>query len=424
MDENILMSNAKNIKGRIFYGWIIASVSFCMTCTAFGILYSFGVFFKAWVAEWAISRAFVSGIFSVAFLSYGVASVVMGSLTDRYGPRKIIAVGGLIMGAGCCLTALSHSVGWMYLTWGVMIGIGTGTSYSPTVSTVSRWFNDRKGLAVGIAVSGLGVGTLVFSPLTETLKTALGWRATAFILGFIVWAVYFTGAFIIRRNPEEMGLQPFSRPIKPSGKCVEGNPMGMANENQLTPLSLGKAIRQSNFWKLFTVHGFWAVGFTIPLVHLVPYSTDMGVLSNAAAALLASIGAASVAGRVCLGALSERLGTRVSLISLLTFQAATMIWLSVADTPWMLWIFSFAFGFSYGGLASVFPLMTAELFGLRAMGSIFGVILLGATLGGTVGPAMAGFIFDISRSYGIAFLSGAVAMVIGVALSLSLHKAA
>jgi len=422
MDEDVLIRNAENIKGRIFYGWIIAFVSFCITCTAFGILYSFGVFFKAWIAEWAVSRAFVSGIFSVAFLSYGVASVVMGSLTDRYGPRKIITIGGLIMGAGCCLTALSHSVGLMYLTWGVMIGIGVGTSYSPTVSTVSRWFNDRKGLAVGIAVSGLGVGTLVFSPLSEAIKTALGWRATAFIIGFIVWIVYFAGAFIIRRNPDEMGLQPFSRSVKPSGESFKGVQAGMASENKSSSLSLGEAMKKRNFWTLFTVHGFWAIGFTIPFVHLVPYSTDIGVNSNTAAIILAAIGGASVAGRVCLGALSERIGTRISLISLLVFQAASMTWLSAADTPWMLWIFSIAFGFSYGGLASVFPLMTGELFGLRAMGSIFGVILLGATLGGTIGPAMAGFIFDISRTYGIAFLSGAMAMFMGAALASSLHK--
>lgn len=418
------MNNTPLAPKRFFYGWVITIASLCITCTGFGVLYSFGVFFKAWLSEWATSRAFLSGIFSVAFLSYGVASVVMGSLTDRYGPRKILVIGGLIMGAGCCLTALSHKAGLMYVSWGVMIGIGVGTSYSPTASTVSRWFNYRKGLAVGIVVSGLGLGTLVFSPLAEFLKASVGWRFTAFILGLIVWAVFLAGAFVIRRSPEDMGLKPLSRPPRPTDNYAQAGEASPGDGKEISPLiiTLAQAMKQRYFWTLFAVHCFWTIGFTIPLVHLVPYATDMGVKTDTAATMLAAIGATSVVGRVCLGILTERLGTRLSLVGLLMFQAATMIWLIAADKAWMLWGFTFFFGFSYGGLASVFPLATIDCFGLRAMGSIFGVILLGATLGGTIGPALAGFIFDMTKVYRNAFLSGGLSMIVGAGLALAMRK--
>jgi MFS family permease len=404
----LLLNNSK-----IFYGWIIVAVSLGITSTAFGVLYSFGVFFKSWLSEWAMTRAFISGAFSVSFLVYGLFSIIMGRACDRYGPRKTIALGGFGMGAGCILTALSSKGEALYLTWGVLVGIGAGTAYAPTAATVSKWFVKRKGLAVGVVVSGLGMGTLLFSPFSEFLINFAGWRWAAVVLGLIVWTVFLSGAYIIRREPAELGLEPLG-----AASVVHDSPDG----EKVMSVTLSSAIHTRSFWVLFTIHGLWILGVMVAMVHLIPYATDCGVASNRAARMQALIGAMSVLGRVSLGVLTERFGPRRSLSTLLGIQTISMIWLVVSRSEWMLWIFTFAFGFSYGGIASVFPLFTAELYGLRALATIFGFILFGATIGGTIGPILGGIAYDFTSEYWGGFLSGALSMAIGAILCLSLPK--
>jgi OFA family oxalate/formate antiporter-like MFS transporter len=415
------MSDQK--RSSIFYGWKITFISLAVTTTAFGVLYSFGVFFKLWLEEWACNRAFLSGVFSLSFLMYGIASFFMGRLTDRYGPRKTLALGGLIMGAGALATAWLNHAGALYLTFGLMIGIGVGTSYSPTASTVSRWFIAKKGLAVGTVVAGLGLGTLIYSPLAKLFIGLWNWRVAFIVLGILIWAVYFTAAYIIRRDPKDLGLQPYG-----AASAMHTNKMHPKESKESPPgpaisLDIGvrDALKMSRFWLLFTIHLLWVLGMATPMVHLVPYATDIGVSPGRATLMLAVIGGISVLGRVALGAVGEKLGLKKSLALLLIIQALTMFWLAFSKETWMVWIFSFLFGFSYGGLASIFPLVTVEYFGLFAMGAIFGLILLGATIGGVIGPWLAGFIFDLTSRYFWGFIAGGLSMLLGLVLVIMLR---
>ncbi len=399
-----------------FYGWVVVLASACVTSTAFGVLYSFGVFFNAWLTDISGSRALLSGIFSVAFLTYGVSSLLMGWLTDKYGPRKTLAVGGIIMGAGCCLTAMAHFPEVLYATWGIMVGIGVGTSYAPTASTVSKWFVHRKGLAMGIVVSGLGFGTLVFLPLSEFLVESFGWRNTAVILGVFAWVVYLCAALVVRKSPEAMGLKPLMAAANGGNREMIDREHVNTEEGSVS-LTMSEALRMKTMWRLFSIHGLWMAGVSVAMAHLIPYATDLGVDPKTAATMLGTLGAMSVVGRLSMGVLTERWGTRRSLVRLITCQACMMLWLIVGKATWMLWFFVLFFGFSYGGVASVFPLATAELFGLRSMGSIFGIILLGATIGASAGAPIAGFVFDKSGGYGTAFFGSAVSMGTGVFLA-------
>jgi MFS family permease len=415
------MSNQSSSK--IFYGWKITFISLAVTTTAFGVLYSFGVFFKLWIEEWSCNRAFLSGVFSISFLMYGIASFFMGRLTDRYGPRKTLALGGLIMGAGALASAWIDRAGALYITFGLMIGIGVGTSYSPTASTVSRWFAEKKGVAVGIVVSGLGLGTLIYSPLAKLFISLWNWRIAFILLAIFIWAVYFTAAFVIRRDPKDLGLQPYGtasagRSNKKDTKDSKGNP---SSPSAALEISMRDALKMSRFWSLFLIHLLWVLGMATPMVHLVPYATDIGVSPGKATFMLAFIGGISVLGRLVLGALGEKIGLKKSLALMLTIQALTMFWLAFSKEAWMVWSFSLIFGFSYGGLASVFPLVTVEYFGLFAMGAIFGLILLGATIGGVIGPWLAGFIFDLTGRYFWGFVSGALSMLLGLVLVIFLR---
>jgi MFS family permease len=405
----------------MFYGWIVTGAALAVTTTAFGALYSFGVFFKGWLEEWPVSRAFLSTIFSLTFLTYGLGSVLMGYLSDRLGVRRTLALGGTIMGLGCLLSARTTTAGWLYLTWGLMVGLGVGTSYSPSAATVSRWFVRRKGLAVGLVVSGLGLGTLIFSPLSEALKAAWGWRGAAVCLGFIIWAVFWGAAWLMRGHPREMGLAPLgAEPLAGAGGAADPRPSPAAAPEEA--YTLGRAMRDRVFWALFVVHGLWLMGMSIPMVHLVPHALDLGVAPARAAAMLAVVGGMSVLGRVALAVVGERLGSANGLRLFLSLQAVSLGFLALASGEAGLWAFAFFFGFTYGGLASMFPLATAEYFGLKAMGTLFGVILLGATLGGTIGPALAGALFEATRHYQTAFWLGGLANAGGVFLSLAMRR--
>ena len=405
----------------IFYGWKIAFVSLLVTTTGFGVLYSFGVFFKIWIKEWNCSRAFLSGAFSSAFLVYGISSFFMGKLSDRIGPRKTIAYGGLIMGFGSILTAMVNEAWVLYITFGLMIGIGVGTSYAPTVSTVSRWFIEKKGIAVGIVVAGLGAGSLVYSPLARTFITLTDWRSTFIFFGIIIWIVYFSTAWTIRRHPFDLGMKPYGMLNLKKADPYIGNmtkhPKSKQGDSGISTLY---ALKKPVFWNLFFVHCLWVVGMTIPMVHLVPYATDRGIPPEHAATMLALVGGFSIAGRLTLGQIAEKMGMKNALLLLLFMQSIAMVWLAAGKVNWMLWGFSFFFGMTYGGLASIFPLITEQYFGLIELGSIFGLILLGATLGGVTGPIVAGYLFDLTQSYNYGIYFGAGSMAVGVFLSLLL----
>ena len=393
-----------------------------ITTTAFGVFYSFSVFLTAWLEQWPVSRAFLSGVFSLSFLMYGLASVAMGYLADRFGFRRAIALGGFIMGAGCILCSFVQSVWVLYLSWGLAVGIGVGSSYSPTATAVSRWFVRKKGLCVGLVVSGLGLGTVIYPPLFESIMARWGWRTAAVVLGLVVWVVYFACTLIIRGDPAAKNLVPLGLE-NPHGQADGSSLKGAVSGQGAASLTLSQAARTRSMWLLFVIHGLWVLGMSMSMVHLVPYAIDLGVPSATAALMLALVGGLSVAGRVVLAVVIEKLGTKWSLVCLMFIQAGSMLLLTFEGSENVLWCFTVLFGFTYGGLASVFPLATSEYFGLKNMGSIFGVVLLGATLGGTAGPTLAGGIFDMTRAYHLAFLSAFSAMIIGGLLPFLLKPA-
>ncbi len=184
-----------------------------------------------------------------------------------------------------------------------------------------------------------------------------------------------------------------------------------------------QAMRTRNLWFLFAIHGLWTIGLAVCLSHFVPYATDLGIKTTTAAAMLGSVGAMSILGRLSLGVLTEQWGVRRSIVIILSSQAVSMLLPIIGSSPWILWIFVLAFGFG-SEAASIFPLATAEFFGTRSMGSLFGILLLGSTIGGSVGPLLAGSVFDLTGSYRYAFISCVIFMGMGIALAAGVKKTA
>jgi MFS family permease len=198
-----------------FYGWVIVGGAFAVLFVAYGAQYSFGVFFSALLEEFGWSRASLSGVFSLYAFAYCVFGFPAGRLTDRWGPRLVIGIGGLFLGAAFAGMALVTELWQPYVLYGLVAALGMGTTYVPCNTTVVRWFVARRGLAVGIAGSGGSLGNFVLPPVMQLLVGALGWRAAYVVLGAATVVLLMLVAGVMRRDPESLGLHPDGAPQPP-----------------------------------------------------------------------------------------------------------------------------------------------------------------------------------------------------------------
>jgi len=385
-----------------FYGYIVVVAAVCIMIVSFGTRNSYGIFFKPMSAEFDWSRAITSGAFSISAVMEGLLGIVMGGLTDKFGPRLVMTVSGILLGAGYILMSQIHAAWHLYLVYGVVIGIGLGGMFVPLMSTVARWFVRRRTVMTGAVISGQSIGALIIPPMTQNLITTLEWRATSMILGGMVLIVIIVAALFLRRDPAKMYLTPYGE-----GKQEENRP-----SSRIPEFTFKQALFTRQLWLFFFMlvcYGFCA--FSI-LVHIVPHSTDIDISATSAASLLSIFGGASIVGMVVLGSSADRIGNKRVIVTGFILLSAALFWLVPASNLWMLYLFAAVFGFAYGGVSCAESPLVAELFGLGSHGLIFGLLGLGFTIGAAVGPFLTGYIFDTTESYRLAFLiSGALSIV-------------
>jgi len=377
----------------------------------YGAFYSFGVFFKPVLTDFGWTRAATSGAHSLCFLLSGAEGIFLGRLSDRYGPRLTVTICGIIFGLGYLLMAQINALWQLYLFYGVMVAVGVG-SYVPLISAVARWFVKRRGLMSGIVVSGVGAGTMVMPPVANLLISNYGWRNSYVIVGIIALVLIVVAAQFLRRDPSQMGQLPYGADEVKSESTAPG----------AQGFSLNEAIRTRQFW-IFTVALFFAL-FCIQtmLLHIVPHATDIGISTVSAAGILSVIGGLSIVGRIGTGSMSDRIGNRLSLVIVLILISVALFWLTAVREMWMFYLFAIIFGFGYGGVAALESPRVAELFGLSSHGVIFGAVVFGATIGGAIGPLVAGRIFDITGSYQLAFLISGTLGIVSLILALLLRR--
>jgi len=380
-----------------------------ITGISYGIQYTFGVFFKPLAEEFGWTRAMLSGVFSVFTIVYGVFGIVMGELTDRYGPRIVLTVGGLIMGLSLIMTSQVKDLWQFYIYYGILFAIGRGVGYVPLQSTTSRWFTAKKGFAMGIVAAGSGFGTLILSPVAAFLISAYSWRASYIIFGIITLAVVIGSAMLIRRSPEDIGLLPYG--IASGGE--KENSGRIVTQEIEEGSTLRQAVGTIPFWLLLVIFISLLISLQMVMVHLIPYSTDIGIDKKVSAIFLGLLGGCSIPGRLIIGIIADRIGGKNALLICISAQIFCMFWLQVAETPRMIYLFTAIFGFSYGGYVPLIPFLTEKFFGLRSLGVILGIIVFAATTGGVIGPVLAGYIYDVSGSYRPAFIGGGVIIIIG-----------
>lgn len=402
----------------LYHGWVIAFVGASILLTEALTVQTFGVFVIPLTTQFGWARGALSGAFSVCFVLGGTLGIFAGRLCDRYGPRVLLTVSGLMLGAGLILMSFVSSLWQVYLIWGLLISVGRGCCIIPIVSTVPRWFEEGggRGTATGIAVAGIGLGGIIWPPVAQWLISSYGWQQAFLTMGLATLAIIIPLAQFMKHSPEWARIT----------ACGEAGEVGEVADKPLSSLSDGLstsgAIRTGRFWVLGLLHFCFMFSVQVMLVHSAPYTEDIGFSAAIAASVLSVIAGASTFSRFFTGIISDKIGGRLTLSACVIAGTLATIWLLFAGKLWMLYIFAVVFGFAWGGMVTVGTLVTAELFGMKSFGVLLGSILLLGTIGGALGGYLAGSIFDVTGSYNLAFLICVVLCAISVIFSLILLR--
>jgi MFS family permease len=406
-------TNSSASNPRIFYGWFVVAGTFAVTFVGFGCAYSFSAFLISLQHDFAASRGSVSLVFSLAGFFYFGLGVVTGPLADRWGARRLAVIGMILIGVGLGVASVARSLVEVYAAYGLGVGLGVGCSYVPAVGAVQRWFVRRRGFASGLAVSGIGVGTLVVPPLAAFMIETLGWRETYLVLGAFAVVIGAGMALLIEDDPRGRG-------VSPDGDVLpHGQSLGAA-----TGVPIGRAIVSPRFLGLYAACAICSFGLFVPFVHLVPYALDHGVTQTSAVLLVGAIGVGSTAGRFFLGGLADRLGRPLSILMMFIGMGLSfVIWLcSTSLGP--LAAFALVYGLFYGGFVALAPAVVIDYFGSRHASSIIGILYTSVAFGTLIGPSAAGFAYDVSHSYTLPILASGGAYVIATAILAATSKAA
>jgi len=400
-------SNGK--KQQVFYGYIIVAIALLIAVMTMGTFYSFGVFFKPLIAEFGWTRATTSSAVSIAWIVSGFLSIGVGGLSDRLGPRKVVTTIAVFSGVGYLLMSQISAIWQLYLFYGLFIGVGL-TFYIPLASTVVRWFVKRRTLMSGIVVIGGGLGTLIGPPVANQLILAYDWRFSYLIIGGVYLILVTIASQFLKRDPSQIGKTAYGE-----------NEINRDSFNQvIKDSSFKEAIDTKPFWMLFAMVLCAGLIVQAAMIHIAPYATDIGISATGAATILATMGGVSIAGRIALGSIGDMIGNRKAFAIAFVLMLIAYLWLLQANAMWKLYIFAVVFGLAWGGSMAQQAPIVAMLFGLTSHGLIFGLVSLGFSIGGSIGPVLAGYIFDITNRYQAAFMVTASITLVGLILTILL----
>ncbi len=409
---------------KIFFGWWIVAGSVLARSLSGGLnAYGVSAFFLPLAEEFGSSRAALSGAISLSRLEAGLIGPVEGYLVDRFGPRKLMFAGIFLMGLGFILMSQVHSLALFYVVYivGITLGSSIGIGF-PTQVAVANWFRRKRGIAMGIAGSGVGLGGVIVPFLAWAIAN-YGWRSAAVVVGLIIWAFGFPIAMLMRHRPEDYGYLPdgdtVPRGVTPAvdtgshGAEAHSTRVLVDEEESFTIM---EAIKTKAFWLI-------SVGFSLRLmvtssvvIHQIPFLIGMGIAPEVAGAILGSLGVVSIAGRFGFAFLADRMEARYLTAFCCGLLAAGMFILMNSTTTWHLILYIAVYAPGYGGLTSLMPIMKANYFGPKSFGQVLGISGLVQMVGTVSGPFLAGLIYDLTGSYGLAFLifaiAGLVAMMI------------
>jgi MFS family permease len=413
-------------KDRIFWGWYVVAGAFTLLALGYGARYSFGIFVQPLTADNGWSRSVVSLAASINLLVYALGGIFAGRLLDRVAPRWIASAGAVVSAAGFFLCAGARTPWEFYFAYGVLYGFGLSWMGTvPVSSSVGKWFARKRGLAIGISSMGVSFGTLTLTPVTAYILEHFSWKAGFLFIGFnlLIPGLIIAQLLLRRTVPEAYGLTP-------DGDTPAGNTREVSQGPEVPPTAIpaGDIRKDPRFWTLALCHGIGVMAALMAFVHQVPYAIDHGIAKLAAAASLGAMGFAGLLGQFFFGWISDRIGDpKYSAALGYSFMATGTALLLGTRTVETLLAYAVVFGFGYGCLGPLLPIIAADRFGRRHMGAIFGLLTFFVVgIGGSLGPVIGGLVYDATGSYRAAWwlnLALLVAATAGI-LSLKRHDAA
>jgi len=411
-----IVSMEKNQK--IFWGWYIVVGAFAVMGINYGSRYCFGVFLKPMAAEFGLSRSVISLAAAINMLVYSFGSIFVGRMLDRIAPRWIITTGAVVAACGYVLTGFVKTPLGLYVSYGLMVGFGAaGMGVVACSSSVGKWFIKKRGLAVGIASMGISLGTALLTPLSGYIVMMFNWRFGLMALSFIMLliGVFVSQALMRKTNPEAYGLLP------------DGDKTSAIHQATMAPavykVSTMTLFHDSRFWTLAICQGLAVMISMAVFVHQVAYATDNGIDKMVAASSLAAVSITGFMGQFLFGWITDRIKDPKygSFIGISFMLAGTILMVNVQNA-FHLYIASLVYGFGYGSLAPMLPLLIAHRFGRHVMGSIYGLLTFFIGTGGAIGPVLGGLIYDHFGSYHYLWLINIVLLSFIAIAFLTLRK--
>ena len=365
------------------YGWVVVGAAFTLMLVGFAAAYSFAAFFGAFESEFGASRGHVALVFSVAAFLWFLLGAPGGMAADRFGPRRVAVIGVASLVAALFLASQARSLGVLYATYSIGIGLGVGLVYVPSVGAVQPWFTRNRAFASGVAIAGIGAGNIAGPLLAAWWIALFGWRGAYMALAFFVLLLGGGAALAIRQKP---------RP--PNTAKPEGVPLRLA-------------LRTREFWLLYASLVLTCVGLFVPMVHLGPYARDAGYSEAQGVTLVSLIGVGSLLGRFTIGGVADRFGRVASLAAMYAGLGAMLVVWWTTTAWWLLALFALVFGACYGAYVALLPTIVMDRYGARDVSGIIGCLYTGAGVGTLVGPWLAGAAFDALGTYDVPILAAA-----------------
>ncbi len=385
-----------------FFGWWVVFASAAIVFLTGGtFFYGFSALFDPLVSEFGWSRAAVSFAFSLRSQTGGVAAPFVGFLVDRVGSRRVMVMGVLAVVLGFVLLSRVQDL-WAFYGSVMVISVGMSASGgSVGIVAIAHWFRRRRGRALAFMAMGSGTSGVMVVVLVWLIST-FGWREALLIIAVVQLAICVPLALSIRDRPEDIGLHPDGEPPDAAGEKEVTVAPGLATPEGFT---VRQALRSSAFWRLALAVSLGNLGTMAIIVHQIPFLTgSVGLSEGAAAASVTAMVMVSLGGRFGFGYLADVIDKRFVMAGSYAFLALGVLMFAVVFHPWQIVLALPLFGLGWGGIIPVRPALQAEVFGLRAFGAIQGLVFTVATFGALVGPVFAGWMYDQTESYRLAFV--------------------
>jgi len=414
--DKVAPASQTKAKGRVFYGWWIVAACFMVYMWGAGtFFYGFTAFFDHIRNDFQWGATVTSVAFALRSAESGVADILIGFLVDRFGPRSLMTVGIISMGAGFVCLGFIDSL-WSFYASMALIAIGLSSTLGPVgVTAVVNWFVRKRGRAVGILMAGAGAGGILVLPISWSIN-AVGWRTTAIIMGVATWVLLIPLTRVVRHKPEQYGYLP------DGDQPGEEAPEIAAQQSEETghEFSVKEALRTRTFWLLSLSYATALTALLAVTLHIIPYLTsdDVGLSDGTAALMVALMTVSSIAGRLGFGWLGDYFPKRYVIAVCFFLQAVAVLFFAYCGSLWMAILFVCIFGPAYGGSIPLRAVIQADYFGRKAFGAIFGIVMAIGTLLGMVSPVFAGAVVDATGSYRIAWMVLALVVAVSVPLIL------